>query len=315
MSEVSDSYHLRTGDPAQVARLLRAVRRYGAVLATEGRYIPFLVDGARDAGSVIDDVVSHNPGVLVHYAYAEDHGLWLRAFDKASHVATIALRRRRAPGDDPADPRTTADALAAVGALSRRQAARLAQVLRGAADEGEAPLARLRDEIVALIGLSHTVRLSCTALTYQSPRALLQQLPATLVLKRLRGRADQEIEGHAHEPNEWCPRAAMPACMYQAVPTGEVDEAMLARHLAHWLTTTDWDDDKQEGFWLHSAYERALPDRAAFLASRIMNLQLAFGADGYRAALEQTLRGILATAPRDFDWEPYLARTKGAVRL
>lgn len=40
MSEFSDSYHLRTDDPTQVAQLVRAVRRFGAVLATTGPYIP-----------------------------------------------------------------------------------------------------------------------------------------------------------------------------------------------------------------------------------------------------------------------------------
>jgi hypothetical protein len=32
-------------------------------------------------------------------------------------------------------------------------------------------------------------------------------------------------------------------------------------------------------------------------------------------ALERTIRETLAAAPRDFDWESYLARQKGEQRL
>jgi hypothetical protein len=93
-----------------------------------------------------------------------------------------------------------------------------------------------------------------------------------------------------------------------------VDEAMLSRHVRHWVETQDFDDDRQAGFWAYTAYERALPSRYHFLANRVKNLELAFP-ETYEQELRGTLRGILAVSPRDFDWEPYLARKAGEARL
>src|ERR1700742_18635 len=120
MSEFSDSYHLRTKDPVEVSKLLRAARRHGAVLPTTTRYVPFLVDGRQEAGSAIEDVVAHNPGVLVHYCYGEDHGMWMRVFDRSTHVSTIEIPTRRALTDDLPDPKTTTTALTAIGAVPSR---------------------------------------------------------------------------------------------------------------------------------------------------------------------------------------------------
>ncbi len=315
MSEFSDSYHLRTADPADVARLLRAARRYGAVLPTSTAFVPFLVDGASEAGAPIDDVVKHNPGVLVHYTYAEDHGLWIRGFDRGTCVVTIDLQRRREPGDELPDPSATAAAFAQLGVLDARKARALDKVLQSAR-EPATELETLRDELVMLIGLSNVTSLSCADLTHSSEKELLIRFPdVTLVLKSLRGRADKARDDEPHSPNQWCPRADMPAFMYLPVPDGPVDEALLARHVEHWMKTGDWDDDKQEGFWLLTAYDRALPARMRFLANRVMNLGLAFGHAGYREALKRTLRGILSVTPLDFDWAPYLARKKGTQRL
>jgi hypothetical protein len=106
----------------------------------------------------------------------------------------------------------------------------------------------------------------------------------------------------------------MPTFMYWPVPDGSVDEAMLSRQVRHWVATGDFDDERQTGFWLYSAYQRALPSRFQFLANRVKNLSLAFP-DAYEQELRRTLRGILSVSPKDFDWEPYLARKAGEVRL
>jgi hypothetical protein len=46
-----------------------------------------------------------------------------------------------------------------------------------------------------------------------------------------------------------------------------------------------------------------------------MNLSLAFPAERYEEELRRTLRGILAVAPKDFAWGPYLERRAGEMRL
>lgn len=103
--------------------------------------------------------------------------------------------------------------------------------------------------------------------------------------------------------------------MYLPVPTGNVDTTLLDRHIQHWLETQDWDDDRQIGFWMYNAYRRALPNSMRYLADRIMNLELAFGAELYEEKLRQTIQGILAIADPNFDWEPYLNKKAGAIRL
>lgn len=116
--------------------------------------------------------------------------------------------------------------------------------------------------------------------------------------------------------NQWCPRDGMPECMYLEVPTGEVDEDLLERHFVHWVTTRDWDNEKQKGFWLYTAYTRALPENYYYLALRIMNLVLVFqDQESYQRELKNTLRAILFCSPADFDWEPYLQRKKGETAL
>ena len=115
-------------------------------------------------------------------------------------------------------------------------------------------------------------------------------------------------------PNKWCPVPGLPSFMYLPVPNGTVDPAHLERHVSHWLETGDWDEQKQVGFWLYTAYGRALPEDFRFLADRIMNLALAFP-DRYEDELRVTLRGILANVGAGFDWEPYFARELGEQSL
>jgi hypothetical protein len=52
-----------------------------------------------------------------------------------------------------------------------------------------------------------------------------------------------------------------------------------------------------------------------YLADRIMNLELAFGTECYEQKLHQTIAGILTVADPAFDWEPYLNRKAGELRL
>lgn len=115
-------------------------------------------------------------------------------------------------------------------------------------------------------------------------------------------------------PNAWCPVAGLPPFMYQPVPGGSVDDALLERHIDHWFDTNDFDEERQAGFWMYTAYTRALPGELRYLADRIMNLGLAFP-DAYEEELRKTIRGILASAKAGFDWEPYFAKKLGEQKL
>jgi hypothetical protein len=61
MSEFSDCYYLLNATQGQVVSLIKSVRRYGIVLPSTSHYIPFLVDGAWDAGSLIDVAIENYP--------------------------------------------------------------------------------------------------------------------------------------------------------------------------------------------------------------------------------------------------------------
>jgi hypothetical protein len=103
--------------------------------------------------------------------------------------------------------------------------------------------------------------------------------------------------------------------MYLPVPSGVIDEVMLERHVEHWLETQDWDQDRNAGFWVYTAYCRALPNRMRYLANRVMNIYQAFGDELYEVKLRQTIAGILAVTDPTFDWEPYLNKVAGEQRL
>lgn len=79
MSEFSDSYHLLTTDSRDVIRLIRRSGRYGLILPSSGRFIPFVVEGVDEAGSPMDAVVERNEKLLVHYSFSDGRGLVMPA--------------------------------------------------------------------------------------------------------------------------------------------------------------------------------------------------------------------------------------------
>lgn len=310
MSEFSDCYYLLDATHDQVVSLIKRVRRYGVVLPPANRYTPFLVDGAYDAGSLIDIAIDHNPGIMLHYSYAEDHGLWLTAYNRTSLAFTIDIQRR-GPSENDLD--TILAQVEQLRLLPSNRLADLQGILADAAQEGMMDLSSIRIRLSQTLGIVFFQWLSCADLVVQSQKELSQRFPeAAFVLKSKRGQADKTIEP---TPNEWCPRTDLPLFMYRPVPSGVVDEAMLERHVKHWLETDDWDQSRDAGFWLYTAYCRALPNRMRYLANRIMNLTLAFGAERYEEKLRQTIEGILTVADPAFDWEPYLNKRAGEQRL
>ncbi|MGG6268783.1 hypothetical protein ACQ4M3_31485 [Leptolyngbya sp. AN03gr2] len=310
MSEFSDCYYFLNVDSKRVVSLLKKIRRYGMVLPGNDRYTPFLVDGAWDAGKLIDHVVENNPGVILHYSYAADHGLWIKVYDSSSEAFTIDIQMR---GSSENDLETILVKAEELNVVKRDHTVQLRAILAEATTESIVDLESIRTQLSEALGIVFFKWLGCADLLMQSHKELSNRFPeAIFVLRSLRGKADKTI---VPDPNEWCPKAGLPAFMYLPVPTGSVDELLLERHTQHWVETRDWDDNEQVGFWLYTAYRRALPNRMRYLADRIMNLELAFGSELYEAKLRQTIRGILAIADSNFDWEPYLSKKTGEQRL
>lgn len=77
MSEFSDCYYLFNATTEDAVSLIKKIRRYGLVLPQMGQYVPFLVDGAWNPAQLINAVIEKNSGILLHYLYAQDHGLWI----------------------------------------------------------------------------------------------------------------------------------------------------------------------------------------------------------------------------------------------
>jgi hypothetical protein len=275
-------------------------------LAESGDWTPFLVDGLRDAGGVAPEMAEQNRHVMLHYAYAEDHGLTLAIYQGPERVMSIEVQRR-----GPSDLDTDA-IIGAVRSLGFGDASALRAVLEDARRDTVLNMDEARARIGSALGIAFPVSISCADLSRSSLNELQRRFPGgRAVLRSRRGKADHREQP---SPNEWCPVGGLPDFMYLPLPSGAVEASELERHVHHWLSTGDFDVERQAGFWLHTAYRRALPSRFAFLADRIMNLSVAFP-DHYEAALRQTLRAVLAVAEDGFDWNPYLARKAGEQRL
>jgi hypothetical protein len=299
-------------DGAAVARQLRRVARFSAVLDQQSAPVPFLVEGVQEAGGPAEDVIAANEAVLIHYAFAEDHGCWVTVFDGSAECVQLALTR----GDDAAGLVDAWRALRTVDGMNDLVAELPFAI------EGEAGLAtmadvrRFKDAVVEAMALRHVDWLSCADLTYQSQKALKHRFSACRFFQvKRRGKPPTPEQP---EPNEWCPVPDLPEFMYWPVPAVTLDtarEALVDRHLHYWETTTDWDDEAQEGFWMYTAYTKSLPVKYRYLADRLMNMTLAFP-EGRRAAFRATLRAIIGVTDPGIDWEPILTRAvKAPVRL
>ena len=294
MSEFSDSYHLVTADPGEVVRLVEAAGRFGMLMPSTGRSIPFLVEGEDDAGGPLDAVVENNRGILIHYCFAEDHGCWVTFFDGPARLAWLSYM--------PRDPRLienlaeATDILRGRGAIDDAVATRLRELARDMAME-------VGPDVAMALGLGDVSWLSSKDLTYQSMEDLQERFPgAQFVNVERRG----QIEAPPRpEPNEWCPQPDQPAYMYLPVPdvsrTPAQDE-LVRRHYRFWTAFDEWDDERQ--LFMLDRYGQVLPDGYDHLPNRVMGLSM-HGSAKEREILE-TLRAIIGLAGPGVDWEPYL---------
>ncbi|MCD1259906.1 hypothetical protein B5M42_013800 [Paenibacillus athensensis] len=85
MSEFSESYHYRTSDPLIVKEILKNAQQEGYVLPPENGWVTFVVKDSQF--EPLPAIVNHNPGMLLHYVYAEDHGYSVRLFDKSEEIS------------------------------------------------------------------------------------------------------------------------------------------------------------------------------------------------------------------------------------
>ncbi|WP_138495020.1 hypothetical protein [Paenibacillus pinistramenti] len=84
MSEFSQSYHLKSSDSAAAVQLLEQAGKGGIVFPARSGWVTFVVE---DAEFIADEaIVSLNPGLLVYYFYAEDHGWGAQVFNQAELV-------------------------------------------------------------------------------------------------------------------------------------------------------------------------------------------------------------------------------------
>lgn len=81
MSEFSESYHLRANNPQIVVDLIIASNNKGYVCPEKNGWVTFVLKG--QDFEIDENIISLNPGVLIHYIYAEDHGWELRIFNKS----------------------------------------------------------------------------------------------------------------------------------------------------------------------------------------------------------------------------------------
>jgi hypothetical protein len=293
MSEFSDSYHLLTADSQDVARLIRRSGRYGMILppsAPSARFIAFIVEGLDEAGGPSGAVVEHNENILIHYAFTDDAGCWLRVFDGAGEVGDLAFEAAFAGRDGPLAAlreETRARGLAALldrGIIDPETAARLRAAARQTDSHAIGP------QVAAALGLEHVAWLSCADLTYQSEQALREAHPgARFINVRQRGKASA---GRSFE-------------QLMALPIPEVSldanqERLAQRHLSYWLEGADADNAVMPGYPMYELYGTVLPTRYRYLRDQLMNY---FNTPD---SMRKVLRAIVGLVGSGADWEPFL---------
>lgn len=85
MSQFSESYHYRSNDQHEVAEILKKSNQEGFVLPPQNGWVTFVVKDSNFEPTPA--IVNNNPGILLHYVYAEDHGWSIRLFDKSEEVS------------------------------------------------------------------------------------------------------------------------------------------------------------------------------------------------------------------------------------
>ncbi|MEH2056491.1 MAG: hypothetical protein V7K97_10115 [Nostoc sp.] len=294
MSEFSDSYHLLASNIKDVKFLIQQSNRYGMVISSSGKYIPFIVEGLEEAGGPIDQLIQHNTQLLIHYAFAAEHGCWVKFFDKDIELACLSYQ----PEDNQLFKKLAAplDNLLSRAIINESTASSLQNLATDLVVE------EIGSKIAGVLGLQHVSWLSCTDLTYQSKKDLQKRFPDSEFVN-VSKRGQIEIPAQCI-PNEWCSEPDQPSFMYLPVPSVLLtveQEAMVNRHFQYWTQFGDYDNETQQGFWMYELYRMYLPSRYRYLCNRLMNLLYT-----QPTKLLETLRAIIQLVGTDVNWEEYL---------
>lgn len=279
MREFSDSYHLLALDPHEAVALLRHAGRFGAVLPATGRFVPFLVEGLAEAGEPQAVVVTQNTGMLVHYAFTEGEGCYLRVFEGS--VPLVVLHVTAA--EPTAHLRTTIATLRDHDIVDDNGAALLDDVARQPVSEDAGA------QVAAVLGLSHIVRLSCADLTY-GWTTLPRRFPGLRFVNKA-----QRVGGPS--------LAVLMSLPVPDVTLESAQESMVRRHYRYWAEFGDFDNETSRGYWMYERYRALLPTRYLYLCDRLMNIY------SDRTRVQETLatlRAIISFAGPDMDWEKEL---------
>lgn len=101
MSEFSASYHLKAKDREQAIKLIKDAGHQGFVFNETNGWVTFLIKG--QVFGISESVIQCNPGLLVHYTYAEDHGWEFRVFEKNKFDLDVIKEMIASQGNESSD--------------------------------------------------------------------------------------------------------------------------------------------------------------------------------------------------------------------
>jgi hypothetical protein len=91
MSEFSESLFVRSNTIQSAIDLLRAAGVAGYAFPSENGWVPFAYSRGAHVGDTrnLQSILAANPGELLHYSYAEDHGCWVDLYERDVRVGRL----------------------------------------------------------------------------------------------------------------------------------------------------------------------------------------------------------------------------------
>ena len=310
MSEFSDCYYAYEDDLNELTGFLKELKRYCLIFPGTARFIPFLVDHGYNGITLDDIVIEKYPKHLLRYHFGEDQALWLNFYHLSKLECEIVIEKT---GPSENDTGQIARFMNESKLLTPEMLAEFMALLERLKGPTGVDLNLARNEISRIFDVKLLEWCGCVDLAFNSVTQMKSRFPEGIfLLTSKRGKIEPQKNP---EPNEWCPTPNAPLFMYLPVPEGKVDEELLNRHCIHWIEKGDFDNERQFGFWMLNAYDKALPFKYRYLSNRIMNINVGIFKDDWEKELRRTIAGILSVSPKDFDWEPYLSKQKGGVHI
>src|SRR5688572_28200058 len=99
MSDFTDAFFLRGEVLASAIALLQAAKVPGYVFPAENGWIPIVFSrGARIDFENLELVIAANPGILLHYTFANDHGCAVALYERNRRLGRIRAMFETADG-------------------------------------------------------------------------------------------------------------------------------------------------------------------------------------------------------------------------